>query len=134
MNHLLIAAISAVVTLVLALLVLSGLRRKSNKRKYTERWQDLQRYCASKETWPLAIITADKLLDEALRNHRIKGKSTGERLVAAQHKITDNDAVWYSHNLAKKLIAETTVRLNQADVKKSLVGFRQALKDLGVVV
>src|SRR5262245_26477366 len=93
----------------------------------------LQKYCSSKETWPLAVITADKLLDEALKKRRLKGKSMGERLVAAQNRLTDNDAVWFAHNLSKKLIDETAIRLTQADVKRALTGFRQALKDLEVL-
>jgi hypothetical protein len=117
----------------ISLVLIRIFRTRTSPHKYLEKWQDLQRFCASKETWPLAIITADKLLDEALKNKRIKGKSMGERLVSAQRTLTDNDGVWFSHNLAKKLIDEATVRLNQTDVKKSLLGVRQALKDLGVM-
>ncbi len=134
MNHLILIAVTAVVTLLIAYLVNNFLRNKRRVKRYIEKWQDLQRYCASKETWPLAIISADKLLDDALKNRRMKGKTMGERLVSAQHKINDNDGVWFSHNLAKKLMDETTVRLVQADVKKSLVGVKHALKDLGVTV
>lgn len=107
-------------------------RKRVNPKKYRQKWIELQKFCASKETWPLAVISADKLLDEAMRNKRLKGKSMGERLVAAQRTFSDNDGVWYSHNLAKKLIDETAIRLKQADVKKSLMGVRQALRDLGV--
>ena len=121
------------VLIVLALALARFVRRRISPHKYVERWQDLQRFCASKETWPLAIISADKLLDEALKNKHLKGKSMGERLVSAQRILSDNDSVWFSHNLAKKLIEEATVRLNQTDVKKSLLGVRQALKDLGVM-
>lgn len=117
----------------LVLILVRFLRRRISPHKYLEKWQDLQKFCASKETWPLAIITADKLLDEALKNKRLKGKSMGERLVSAQRTLSDNDGVWFSHNLAKKLIDEATIRLNQTDVKKSLLGVRQALKDLGVL-
>jgi hypothetical protein len=93
----------------------------------------LQKFCASKETWPLAIITADKLLDEALKKRGQKGKSMGERLVSAQRDLTDNDKVWYAHNLAKKLMDNSGTRLRQAEVKRSLLGVRQALRDLGVL-
>ena len=102
-------------------------------RKVKEKWSDLQKFCASRETWPLAIITADKLLDEALKNKKFKGKSMGERLVSGQRIFSDNDGLWFSHNLAKKLMDETAVRLRQADVKRSLLGVRQALRDIGVL-
>lgn len=113
------------------LFFIKQLRRRSYFRR---RWQELHRYLANKETWPLAIITADKLLGEALKKKRFKGKSVGERLVSAQRQLTDNDTIWFAHNLAKKLMMdESAIRLRQADVKKSLLGFLQAFKDLGVI-
>lgn len=108
-------------------------RRKIKPAKFKEQWIELQKFCKSKETWPLAVINADKLLDEALKKKRLKGKSMGERLVEAQKQLTDNDGVWFAHNLAKKLLNETAGKLKESDVKKSLVGFRQALRDLGAL-
>lgn len=133
MNQTNLIIIIAASVLMLALIIFIFLRRRVNPGKYRDKWLELQRFCASKETWPLAIITADKLLDEALKNKRLKGRSMGERLVSAQRTFSDNDGVWYAHNLAKKLIDETAIRLKQTDVKRSLLGIRQALKDLGVL-
>jgi hypothetical protein len=119
-----------------AALVIIGrfvLSRRVNTSKYNAKWMELQKFCASRETWQLAIISADKLLDEALKKRRFKGRSMGERLVSAQRTFSDNDGVWFAHNLSKKLVDETAIRLRQIDVKKSLVGFRQALRDLGVL-
>jgi hypothetical protein len=108
-------------------------RRKIKPAKFKERWKELQKLCGSKDTWTLAVINADKLLDEALKKKHFKGKSMGERLVEAQRQLTDNDAVWFAHNLAKKLLNETAGKLKESDVKKSLIGFRQALRDLGAL-
>lgn len=125
-----------------ALLILMAISfvvlRKDKKRvkpdMFQERWQELQRLCANKSTWALAVVNADKLLDEALKKCKFKGKSTGERLVEAQKKLSDNDGVWFAHNLAKKILLEDMqIRLKEGDVKKSLVGFRQALRDLGAL-
>ena len=108
-------------------------RQKLKVKKFQEQWKELQKYCASKETWALAVVDADKLLDEALKKKGIKGKSMGERLVEAQRQLSDNDGVWFAHNLAKKLLEDSVSRLREADVKKSLVGVRQALRDLGAL-
>ena len=108
-------------------------RRKLKVKKFQEQWKELQKYCASKETWALAVVDADKLLDEALKKKGIKGKSMGERLVEAQRQLSDNDGVWFAHNLAKKLLEDSVSRLREADVQKSLVGVRQALRDLGAL-
>lgn len=108
-------------------------RRKLKPAKFKDRWTELQKFCRSKDTWALAVINADKLLDEALKKKHLKGKSMGERLVEAQKILSDNDSVWFAHNMAKKLLDESYGKLKESDVKKSLVGIRQALRDLGAL-
>jgi len=108
-------------------------RRRIRTDKFRLKWAELQKLLASKETWALAVINADQLLDEALKKKHCKGKSMGERLVSVQRELTDNDAVWFAHNLAKKILSEESKRLNQTEVKKSLLGVGKALRDLGVI-
>ncbi len=111
-------------------------RRKPSKLPkavYIERWRELQKNCADKKTWPLAIIDADNLLDKALRARKYKGKTTGERLVAAQHSLSSNDGVWFGHKLRNKIVHEEARKLRKQDVLEALNGFRQALKDLGAL-
>lgn len=81
----------------------------------------------------MAIIEADKLLDLALTRRRFKGNSMGERLVSAQRTFSDNDGVWFAHNLSKKLLVDRSSKLKEIDVKDALVCFRQALRDLGAL-
>lgn len=106
---------------------------KPNVQRFTERWNEAQKLCASKNTWPLAIINADKLLDDALKQSHYKGKTMGERLVAAQRDLSDNDSVWFAHKLRNKIVHEEYSELKKRDVQKVLVGFRQALRDLGAL-
>jgi len=123
--------------LLLVIVIFAGLLRRRPKkldtRKYLSRWQEVQALCKTKETWPLAIINGDKLLDDALRARRYKGKTMGERLVAAQRDLSDNDAVWFGHKLRNKLVHEETPPLKQTEVMRVLTGFREALKDLGAL-
>ena len=108
-------------------------RRKLKPAKFMDQWKELQKFCSSKDTWALAVINADKLLDEALKKKRLKGKSMGERMVEAQKILSDNDGVWFAHNMAKKLLDDSYGKIKESDVKKSLMGFRQALRDLGAL-
>ena len=109
------------------------LRRAPKLRvsRFIASWQELQGYCKDKTTWPQAIMSADKLLDAALKKKRFKGKTMGERLVAAQNNLSDNDMVWTAHNMAKRVLEVPDIKLRERDVKLALIGFRQALKDLG---
>lgn len=106
---------------------------KLDQLHYAERWQALQKLCVSRKTWPQAVIQADVLLHEALKKSRYKGKSTGERLVAAQHKLTSNEAVWFGHKLSKRIGEQDVRKLKKQDIMQALTGFRQALRDLGAL-
>ena len=81
----------------------------------------------------LAVIDADKLVDEALKKLRFNGKTMGERLVAAQRSLSNNDGVWYAHKLRNRLVHEPSVRLKKNEAQSALTGFRQALRDLGAL-
>lgn len=106
---------------------------KLNQEDFAQRWQELQSLCSDKKTWPLAIINADKLVDDALKKNRYKGKTMGERLVAAQRDLSSNDTVWFGHKLRNKLVHEDYKIRSQKDVKDALLGFLQALRDLGAM-
>lgn len=126
-----IVAITFVV--VLLRFVLRRAPLKPRKKVYQTKWSELQLFCKQKETWPKAVLAADELVDRALIKKGFKGKSTGERMVSAQREFTDNDSLWLAHKLAKKLQETDLVKLKEAEVKGALIGFRQALKDLGAI-
>lgn len=108
--------------------------KKGIDRSYFEiRWKELQKLLGKSDTWPVAIIQADNLLDEALKKSRYKGKTMGERLVSAQRTLSDNDKVWYGHKLRNQIVHEVDISLNEKDVKQALIGIRQALRDLGAL-
>lgn len=126
------------IAVILLLVFGSGLllRRKPkhlNQAYYQDRWQTLQKLLKDKSTWPLAIIDADKLLDDALKRSKYRGKSMGERLVSAQRDIGNNDDVWFGHKLRNRLVHESNVKLTERMVKDALLGIRGALKDLGAL-
>lgn len=121
------------VLLLIALVYVKRIPKKLKTDKYTDDWKVLQAMCRDKKTWPDAIKHADRLLDKALRRRKFRGKSTGERLASAQRKFSNNDAVWFSHNLYKKILDHPDVSLKEADVRTALVGFRQGLRDLGAL-
>ncbi|MBL8122257.1 hypothetical protein JNM87_05940 [Candidatus Saccharibacteria bacterium] len=132
-TYIAVGAGALIVALVALAALLSRRGRKLNTEYYTQKWRDLQKLLKDSATWPLAIIDADKLLDQALKEGGYKGKTTGERLVAAQRTIQYNDDVWFGHKLRNKLVHETDIKLKERDVKDALIGIRRALKDLGAL-
>ena len=130
-----IAGLVIVVLVLLGVIFGAGYLKRRPKgldaQYFQAKWKEAQAHCKDKSTWPLAVINADKLLDEALKRRKFKGKTMGERMVSAQRELSDNDAVWYAHKLRNRLVHEADVKLKENDVKKALIGIRQALKDLG---
>jgi hypothetical protein len=110
-----------------------GLVQPMNRRYYDKRWSEILGRVKTQEGMTLAVIDADKLLDEALKRRGYKGKTMGERLVAAQRSLSNNDTVWYAHKLRNRLVHEPGVRLRKNDAKNALAGIKQALKDLGAL-
>ncbi len=104
-----------------------------NRDYFSRKWHDSQKLCKDNSTWPLAIINADKLVDEALKKRKYKGGTMGERMVKAQRDLSDNDGVWFAHKLRNRLVHEVDTKLKEPDVKRALMGLRQALKDLGAL-
>ncbi len=124
-------AVIVIIVFCVATLVYRRIPKKLKVDEFTHDWRELQALCKDKATWPDAITKADVLLNKALKRRKYKGKSMGERMVSAQHTFTNNDDLWFAHNFYKKVLADPAMKLKDIDVKDALVGFRQALKDLG---
>lgn len=137
LRHLLfIVPIIVGVVLVVLVMVAVLVRRSRHLAKLENlrlRWETIQQDCRKSEQWPACIIEADKLLDEALRAAGFRGRTMGERLVAAQRALSDNDGVWFGHKLRNKIEHEEIRRLYKRDVKTALMGLRKALQDLGAL-
>jgi hypothetical protein len=125
---------------VLGIIVLAVLSRifkvtspRLDKAYFDARWSELLARVKTADGMILAVIDADKLLDEALKKHHFKGKTMGERLVSAQRSLTDNDAVWYAHKLRNRLVHEPQVRLKKREAQAALAGFKKGLHDLGAL-
>jgi len=131
--HLYVLVALIIIILIVVVSKVFYLFNKRNKRQDIEKkWKEIQKSLAKKTNWRKAINQADILLDETLKLKHFKGKTTGERLVSAQHKLTANDMVWFSHKLHNKLIYDPDLKISKSEVKKCLLGYWKALRDLGV--
>lgn len=135
MNIELVVIVSLVAFVIIV--ILAAITRKVPKKlkvdKYTKQWRELQSFCKDKAKWPDTIGSAEKLLENALKKRKYKGKTMGEMMVSAQKVFTDNDGVWFAHNLYKKISSGDIKSLREDDVKEALMAYRQALRDLGAL-
>ncbi len=81
----------------------------------------------------LAVIEADKLLDNAMRSLVIPGETMGERLKAAQYRYPNIRKVWPAHKLRNQLVHDSAFEISVGQAKRALRDFHDALKTLHVL-
>jgi len=128
--------------LFLALIVIAGLvllaglgqfgRRRSglDGKYYRDKWAKIEQVQKMGEPgWQVAIIQADKLLDQALKERGFSGETMGDRLKSSHA----GDKVWAAHKIRNRIAHEADVKLNPVMVSQALRGFKQGLKNVGAL-
>lgn len=84
-------------------------------------------------TYDLSLVEADKLLDKALSEMGIPGKTMGDRLKKSADKFTSLNSVWYAHKLRNQIAHEHGFHVEYRQSLHALATYKQALKDLGAI-
>lgn len=132
----------SILILFLALIVVAGLvllvglgqftRRRSglDSKYYRDKWAKIEQVQKIGEAgWQVAIIQADKLLDQALKQRGFAGETMGDRLKSSHA----GDKIWAAHKIRNRIAHETDVKLNPVMVSQALRGFKQGLKNVGAL-
>lgn len=106
-----------------------------NKQRYQSRWLEIEKSIdySNKSSVHMAILNADKLLDQALRDTGSKGKTMGERMKHRQGVWTNANATWAAHKLRNQIAHEDSVQISDDMAKRALITFKQSIKDLGAM-
>ena len=80
-----------------------------------------------------AVIEADKLLDKALNELGVPGKTMGERLKRSSERFSQVNSVWYAHKMRNQIAHEHKFKADYNQAKHALGAYKQALKDLGAI-
>lgn len=130
-----------VITLVgLAILAIIALtrghgRKLLNKEEYRTAWLEIENNITKDNdaSYQFAILSADKLLDKALKESGVAGDTMGERLKRSGKLLQDIDKVWTAHKLRNRIAHEVGGKLNHKAAKRMLAIYKNALKDLGAI-
>lgn len=103
--------------------------------RYRTSWLQIERQLVRGEesSYHLAILNADKLLDQALRQRGVKGATMGERMKSANNGWSNANAVWSAHKLRNRIAHEPNVKVEYNDTRRAMMAYRQALKDVGAI-
>lgn len=104
--------------------------------KYRSRWLAIEsslKKDSSVATWSLAVINADKLLDQALRERGYAGNIMSERMKSALNQWSRKDMVWRAHHLRNKIAHDDDMKLSIDQAKTALASFKRALRYIGAI-
>jgi len=109
--------------------------RTLDQDKYRSRWMAIESRLKRDDvnTHIVCILDADKLLDQALRDRGLSGKTMAERMKQYQGKWTNGNGVWAAHKLRNKLAHETDARVDYERARQALIAYKQGLKDMGAI-
>ncbi|MDO8183672.1 MAG: hypothetical protein Q7T49_01665 [bacterium] len=96
------------------------------------RWDNLQTYLESdnESDWKLAIIEADKLLDELVTKMGYQGDNLGERLKAIEPSdFLSLQAAWEAHKMRNRIAHEQGLRLSRRDVNRVIAQYDQVFRE-----
>ncbi len=131
-----IVAIIAVGVLIFLAILLTGKRNhRFNREDYQTRFLNIENKLQKDNpaSFTLVIIQADKLLDRALMEIGITGKTMGDRLKKSSDRFTDLNAVWRAHKLRNALAHDSDFEIKYQQTANALAIYKQALKDLGAI-
>lgn len=131
-----LAAILIIATLLFLVILLT---KKSPARLDVERyridWLKIEQKLKKDDvsSYHLCVLNGDKLVDRALKERGIKGATMGERMKNNKDAWTSRNAIWEAHKLRNRIAHESDVSVSYDDARRALMGFKQALKDLGAI-
>ena len=85
-------------------------------------------------TYSMAIIEGDKLLDRALCEMGVPGRTMGDRLKKiGKERFSQLNSVWYAHKIRNQIAHESDFSPEYKQAQHALETYKQALKDLGAI-
>ncbi len=131
-----IVAILIVAVLVFVAILLTGKRGYHfNMEAYQSRFLAIENKLSQTNpaTFMNTVIEADKLLDKAMIEMGISGKTMGDRLKKCGERFSNLNAVWRAHKLRNALAHESDLEISYKQAYNALQIYKQALKDLGAI-
>lgn len=140
MDRSLLTFLIGVVIVGILLLVMISLTKKRgpsfNKEDYQVAYLKIENSLKKENeaSYAMTIIEGDKLLDKALCEMGIQGRTMGDRLKrVGKEKFTQLNAVWHAHKLRNQIAHESDFHPEYRQAQHALETYKQALKDLGAI-
>lgn len=101
--------------------------------QFKERWQAVLGHIdlMNESDWKLAIIEADKLVDDLLIQKGYKGESMAERLASVEKdELSSIDLLWEAHKVRNRIAHKVGFKLTNQEADKVISYYKEALEEL----
>ncbi len=103
---------------------------------YDARWAEIKRHVNSftEAEWKLAVIEADKFVDDALKTGGYPGETMGERLMLIEPgQFLNLQNLWDAHKLRNLLVHDPKYQLTHRQAILAVEAFEAVLRELGAL-
>lgn len=111
-------------------------RKDLSRRKSIRAWQQVERrmHIGDEAQIKLAVIEADKILDEILKMAGLKGETMADRLKRLNPaQLSNIESVWQVHKMRNRIVHEPDFHVTHAEAEYAVEVYRAALKELGLI-
>jgi len=98
----------------------------------SERWDEIKKRLDSENPseWKLAIVDADTLIDNFIKELGYQGETFGERLKRIGKGFKGLDELWRAHKIRNRIVHEPDIKISKDSVRKVLSLYEKAVKEL----
>lgn len=83
--------------------------------------------------WKLAVLEADKMLEDILDERGYVGQNVSEKLKSAQGKLKTIQLAWEGHKLRNRIAHEQQLEMTKKMARDAVAQFQAVFKELGVI-
>lgn len=106
------------------------------RKEFAKSWQIILNKVESgdESSYKIAVIEADKMLDDVLKRIGYAGADMGERLKQiTPNQLSSIDDIWQAHKTRNRIAHEPDFLLTQSQAKRAVEIFQRVLEDLQAI-
>ena len=110
--------------------------RTETPETFLELWQGVLKHLESlnESEWRVAVIEADKIIDEVLTRKGFEGESVAEKMSSIEkEQMRSIDRLWEAHKARNRIVHKPDYKMEQSEVRRLISYYEEALVELGVL-